>query len=198
MWRNTEREQLKNIKVNQFAFWLSTLALESKVLFSVMKHFTSYFEVWTCTMLLIILIITVVLMSLEVSLAQRASAQRKCGWSTNRLGHVVRVEGQLPPHLQFPRTVAHRKSESTHISQCAHTHIKMCTARKKIPGCSSGYDPITVPLHRPCSQHSDDLLLELVNTGHPEWEGACTSLEAVFHQQTVRSFDLTYQTWNLQ
>lgn len=120
-------------------------------------------------------------------------------WMINQqTGTCGQGRGSAPPHLQFPRTVAHRKSESTHISQCAHTHIKTCTARKKIPGCSSGYDPITVPLHRPCSQHSDDLLLELVNTGHPEWEGACTSLEAVFHQQTVRSFDLTYQTWNLQ
>lgn len=131
MWRNTEREQLKNIKVNQFAFWLSTLALESKVLFSVMKHFTSYFEVWTCTMLLIILIITVVLMSLEVSLAQRASAQRKCGWSTNRLGHVVRVEGQLPPPTSSSPALLHTGSLNQHTSVSVHTHTLRRAQRGK-------------------------------------------------------------------
>lgn len=122
-----------------------------------------------------------VLMSRDISQAlreeQRAPAGGSVGdqptdqdmWSGSRV---------ISPPSLFPRTVAHRKSESTHTQthrgECAHTskHAQAHKARekKKNPGRCSRVDPVTVPLQQPCSQHSDDLLLELVNTGHPERE----------------------------
>lgn len=74
-----------------------------------------------------------------------------------------------------------------------HRHI----AKKKIPGRGSRADPVTVPLQQPRSQHSDDLLLEPVYTGHPERkrgrqgvDGTYTSLKAALHWPTVMSCDL--------
>lgn len=73
----------------------------------------------------------------------------------------------------LPRTAAHRKSEWTHTRTCAATQKKgACTHMsrhahahtQRIPAQGSGADSVTV--HR--QQPADDLLLELVNTGHPE------------------------------
>lgn len=107
-------------------------------------------------------------------------------------------QGSSHPHLCSPAPL-HTGSPNQHT--CTSTQEQACTHTrqdKKIPGCCSRADPVTVPLQQPCSQHSDDLLLELVNTGHPErerWagvEGTYTCLEAALHWPTVMSCDLTY------
>lgn len=95
------------------------------VLFSMTKHFAVSCKVWTCTTLLlvIIIIVTVVLMSLEVSLIQRDSSKRKCGWSANRPRHVVRVKGQLTPTSSSPallHTGSLNQRANTHQLACAH------------------------------------------------------------------------------
>lgn len=153
--------------------------------------------------------------SREISQAPERGAQgprrRKCGWAADRQGHVVQVEGHLgpisaPPHCrtQEVRVDAHthmhhntEKGACTHMSRHAHAHTTIEKKKKRIPAQGSGADSVTVHQQQP----ADDLLLELVNTGHPEWkwgrpwvEGPYTSPEATLHRPTVMSCDLPWWT----
>lgn len=87
---------------------------------------------------------------------------------------MVGVKGHLTPISAPPHRCTQEVRINAHTEASVHIRVKTRTdahsKEKEIPGRCSGADPETVPLQQPCSQHSDDLLLELVNTGHPERE----------------------------